>query len=360
MLEPEDVSAILGADRLAEMREAVEGLAGFREMTWNAATTDFVCRPLNPAEFSRWGRMAPSRGVAIGYPPEPIEGVDTVFYVMDEASDAGLADPEAATIYPSVHSMMTSWWLVHAWRTIDLLDDASLSLMSWRVTSAAVAGRALIEQVGCLNYEATLLAKGWEAAKFLDDSRSPGVAVFEDVRPVLIKAAVSTRMNEPSPQRTAVNVMTYVSKLVRATGDERYNDWYEWLTETAHPAYGARVANSSPAMSDGSILVRSYARQPMWVMSPTGERLPSEHPIAPKVLETVIACATAASSLLRSSLALVDDFGLTTAAGTLTRRSYFRQLTPQRGRKHCPCGCGPWSDSGHFWGQSAPLVAVAG
>lgn len=358
MLGPDDVADALGPDRLAAMHEAVAALEPIRALTWHAATTDFVCRPLSEAEVAGWQRRKPARGVGVRYPPEPMEGVEPVFYVMDEASDAGLGDPEAATIYPSVHSMMTSWWLVHAWRVADLIEDASLSLQSWRVTSAAVAARSLIEETGCLLYEADRLSRGWSTAKSTADAEARGMAVFELVRTVLAKAAFGTRMKEPSKNRSAPSVLNYRDILIKKTGDTRYGDWYEWLTETAHPAYGARVAYSGPALGDGAILVRSYAKQPIW-LEERGRRVPSEHPVADRVLDAVTACATACAPLLQTSLALVDDFGLTTAAGTLTRRTYFRQFAPQRGRRQCPCGCGAWSDSMHFWGKPAPAIAVA-
>ncbi|MFI7289777.1 hypothetical protein ACIBRY_24475 [Streptomyces anulatus] len=55
-----------------------------------------------------------------------------------------------------------------------------------------------------------------------------------------------------------------------------------------------------------------------------------------------------------SWMALVDDFGLTTAAATLTRRTYWRAFHPTRGSRACPRGRGKWSACGHRWGAVRP------
>jgi hypothetical protein len=68
----------------------------------------------------------------------------------------------------------------------------------------------------------------------------------------------------------------------------------------------------------------------------------------------LIAAGTYMLNLLEDGLAVVDDFGLTTAAATLTRLRYWRDFHPTRGSRACPCGRGKWSTCGHHWGSQIP------
>lgn len=77
-----------------------------------------------------------------------------------------------AIVYPPIHMQLLGWWLAHAWRFIDLADTAIKSLDSWNVTTAAIASRALIEEVSCVLYEADEISKRWSEAKSLPAENS--------------------------------------------------------------------------------------------------------------------------------------------------------------------------------------------
>jgi hypothetical protein len=66
------------------------------------------------------------------------------------------------------------------------------------------------------------------------------------------------------------------------------------------------------------------------------------------------------TDVLQQALNVVDDAGLTTAAATLTLRAYWRNFTPVRGKRPCPCGRGPSSACGHRWGEPARRTSGTG
>lgn len=282
----------------------------------------------------------------------------TTVLALDEPSEDGTRDMAAAVVYPELHTRLVSWWLVHAWRCIDLLEDTLDNLSRWRISSGAVTARAVVEEAGALVDEAHKLAEAWRIGKSTppDTFKRP-----ETVRglldPVLLHAGLGTRLSTSGGKLPATNVLTLVKKLVKATGDSRFTEWYDWLSDAAHPAFGARIAFASQPMvhESGAVSVRYYARSPLSLKG-GGKSQQIEPTIAFKIADSVIASGSVITGVLDRSLALVDDVGLTTAAATLTRRTYWRNFSPVRGSRPCPCGRGKWSHCGHRWGAPVPEV----
>jgi len=104
------------------------------------------------------------------------------------------------------------------------------------------------------------------------------------------------------------------------------------------------------------VLLRFYARRPVLVYA--GTKVGTDFTIAHTAADALIACGTIGADFLDQALFLVDDFGLTTQAATLTRRWYWRDFIPVRGSRACPCGRGKWSGCGHWWGHPAPTLTV--
>jgi hypothetical protein len=255
---------------------------------------------------------------------------------------------------------LVSWWLVHAWRGVDLLADTLENLWQWRITSGAVTARALVEEAGSLTDEARRLADGWSAGKGAPPDRlKQPETVRKALAPVLLQAAFGSRMKGSHQKTQATNVLTLVQKLSKVTADGRFAEWYDRLSDAAHPAFGARIAFASPPLmhDSGAVVVRFYARSPM-AMHDGEVRQLLEPTIAFTVADALIASGEVICRLLEQALVLVDDVGLTTAAATLTRRPYWRNLAPARGNRACPCGRGRWSECRHRWGQPAPALNV--
>lgn len=280
---------------------------------------------------------------------------------IDEPSDLGLVEPEAAVAYPTLHTRLGAWWLFHAWRAVDLTHDSLSSLRKWRLNSSAVATRALIETTGCLLYEARAIANAWSTSKQAGqaDPLTRSNDVHSALGPLLARAAFGSRARLSEGRIQATNVMTYVQKLSKATTDGRFEEWYDWLSDAAHPAWGARIAMGSDPHVDESraVMLRFYARSPL-SLTDGKSRTRYEYPIFERIADSLIACAAVMEPLLSQTLRLVDDFGLTTGAASYTRRPYWRAFTPVRGNRECPCGCGKWKDSGHRWGDPGPVLTV--
>ncbi|NYH84008.1 hypothetical protein SAMN05421678_106259 [Actinopolymorpha cephalotaxi] len=272
-----------------------------------------------------------------------------------------MADQAAAVIYPELHTRMVSWWLCHAWRGLDLLEDTIENLWRWRIASGAVTGRALIEEAASLNDEARKLGEAWKTGKITPAGElSRPQAVRDTLAPILLHASFGSRTKESLATLQATNVLTLVKKLGKQTaGGENVLHWYDWLSDAAHPAFGSRIAYSSPPIGHQSraVMMRVYARSPLSLVG-KGSTQDLEPTIALAVADSLILSGKVITGLLEQSLALVDDFGLTTSAATLTRRSYWRNFVPTRGGRQCPCGRGRWSDCRHRWGGLAPVVAT--
>lgn len=123
-------------------------------------------------------------------------------------------------------------------------------------------------------------------------------------------------------------MLTYVNKLAKATGDARFVEWYDWLFDAAHPAFEARIALSTPPMQhdSGAVILRMYARTPMLLHDESGATVPMDNVVAHNACDALIASGRVMWNLQEDALMLVDDFGLTTSAATLTKRELLAEL----------------------------------
>ncbi|GGM43404.1 hypothetical protein ACFQBY_22025 [Promicromonospora citrea] len=351
------VDKLLGSRRnaLAEIETLTRR---FDDLTRNVSTVEVLPVPMKLNQVVKWRETARQRREDWVF--VEMEG-GTQILAIDEPSGRGLREPFAAVMYPALHTRLASWWLFHAWRSVDLLTDTLHSINGWRLYSAAVSARSLVEHTGCLLYESKKIAAAWAAAKAVSgDARTRAQTVHRELAPVLNQAGFGSRMRSTPEKRKATNVLTYVDKLSKDTGDRRFLDWYDWLSDAAHPALGARLAFASDALvhEHGGVMQRYYARSPMHIEG-KGTMHEFEHPIFQMPVDALIACGRIVGDLLERSLEIVDDFGLTTEAATYTQRSYWRNVVPAEKGATCPCGLGPAKRCEHQWGRPAPAISVA-
>ena len=349
---------VYGEDRITQFETLEAAVRELDSASHDVWTTDLTLVPISSKAWRALSRSARSSGESWAF----VTFAESQKVVaVDEISAEGASNPAAAVTYVELHTRLVSWWLIHAWRSVDLLADTLASLLDWRITSSAVTARAVIEETGCFLDELLKIAEAWSEAKeaVVPDQERPQV-VRDALLSVVNQASFGTRVGAAAQLMPATNVLTYVKKLAKATGNSRYHDWYDWLSDAAHPAYGARVAMSSAPMrhESGSVIVRFYARSPLSRVSSAGavEQMPSN--IALDAADATIVAGRLVCSLLEQALRVVDDFGLTTAAATYTTREYWRDFKPVRGSRACPCGRGKWSSCGHRWMAPAPVVEI--
>lgn len=352
---------VLGVER-AERLTDLEGQArALNELTADAFVAEVVLLHLDRQGFERLSFSTSRSSETWAF---VATGAKDRYLAMDEVTDVGLSHPAEATVYSPLHTQLIAWWLFHAWRSADLILDVIGNLRSWRPYPAAVMSRAVIEQCGCLVYESRKLAEAWAVCKQAE--AAGGLARADHVRrtltPLLTSSAFGTRLSQVEGRGVrATNVLTYVGKLAAAVERVEISEWYDWLSDAAHPAFGARIAGASdPLMHDSqAVMVRYHNRSPLRLQGAKGTRR-FQYPVVTNAADATIVCGSVALDVLSQMLKVVDDFGLTTSAATYTTRGYWRNFTPTRGSRPCPCGRGKWADCAHRWGAAAPSLSVSG
>lgn len=284
----------------------------------------------------------------------------TGHFCIDDVPRLDEREVGEAIVYPVIHMQLLGWWLAHAWRFIDLAGTAIKSLDSWNVTTAAIAARALIEEVSCVLYEADEISKRWSEAKSLP-AENRDATVGNLLHGKLLEFTYASRglgdaLGDTEPW-SAPNVMTYIQKLVKRYGDEGLGKFYVILSNAAHPAVYARLAYQSGLSTHetGAYSLRRVSRRPR----AAGHSADHGFPIASAAAGATIEFGGEGWRLLYQALFMVDDFGLTTRSGLLTLYPYWRKLMPgRRSSDTCPCRCGKWRAAKHRWGQPAPEIRV--
>lgn len=144
--------AMVAADALGETRaKALIALArrveDLRSLTVDASTVDLLLVPLKGRDVARWRELAARHSEDWVYVASDDE---SIVLALDEPSEAGMQDLAAAVMFPELHTRLVSWWLVHAWRSVDLLGDTLENLWRWRIPSGTVTARAVVEEAGAL------------------------------------------------------------------------------------------------------------------------------------------------------------------------------------------------------------------
>lgn len=222
----------------------------------DADTVDLLLVPRADRDVAQWRALAAKRGEDWVYVASDDEAA---ILALDEPSEAGMRDQAAAVIYPELHPRLVSWWLVHAWRSIDLLEETVDNLWRWRIASGAVTARAVVEEAGALVDQAQKLAEAWRIGKATPADILKRPATIRDaLAPVLLHAGMGSRLKDSHEQLQATNVLTLVKKLAKASGDSRFYGWYDLLSDAAHPALGAVIAYASPPMAhdSGAVVAR--------------------------------------------------------------------------------------------------------
>jgi hypothetical protein len=348
------VAEALGSKRVAGLGALSLSINDLDGLTHDAGTIEIVLVPLDKTKARRWEQRALARHEDWMF-AKSSSGEATL--AIDEPSEVAIKNPAAAVTYPELHTRLVAWWLCHTWRAVDLCNGALAALAAWRITSAPIVVRALVEQLAVLKPEAEALTQAWARAKALP----PGVLerpseVRSIMHPLLMHASFDSRLPDMPDNLRAKNIQTYIDKLAKSTRDDRFKDWYNLLSDSSHPSFGARIALAGQPMvhQDGPVMTRAYARSPLSLVSRDGTAQHLVNEVAETSAEALVVSGLLVWKLLVDTLLLVDDFGLTTGAATYTNRRYWRGFAPVKGSRACPCGRGRWATCNHRWGEATP------
>lgn len=350
------VDQALGSERVDALARTNSEIDKLNAVVSHAVTLDSIMFPISHGKSEqlrtmikpteRWGDLTQANGDHL---------------CIDKISHVGLQNIFDAAVFPELHMRLISWWICHAWRLLDLARTAIQSLEDWNLAVAALCSRGLIEQVGCLLSESKEISRLWAEAKDLDGKMLEGTDRVDVVRsrlhePLGKYAFAARGLGEPEKFK-ATNVQTYVGKLAKVS-DIDIRKMYDWLSNAAHPAVGSRAmyANQSIRHPTGAFLLCRYSLRPT---SMEGRDDCLRFSIAESAADSTVNAACIGLSLLWSSLSIVDDFGLTTAAATLTDHVYWRNFKPALRNAECPCGCGKYKKSLHKWRAAAPPLRTA-
>jgi hypothetical protein len=367
----------LGEDVVAELAELEDAVLKLDLLVADADMIEKSILILDSVRFSAFEKFANEHSEEWGiWPISSSDGMD-FWFCIDAVPDLHGREVREAIVYPELHIRLVCWWLSHAWRYIDLASTAIKSLDSWNITTAAIASRGLIEEVGCLLYESEKLSKSWSEAKSASaDDREVTVRNLlsnqieeftfgsRDLKPVIMRADPASAAEVSELLVKAIHVNDYVQKLAKRMGANvaiakrmsavDLENMYAMLSNAAHPAIGARVAYSSGFVEheSGALRLRRLSRRPATFMGRSSG-------FDSGAAEVTLVVGGIGELLLRQSLHMVDDFGLTTRSGLLTLHPYWRKLMPgRRNSDACPCGCGKWGAAEHQWRKPAPEIRL--
>jgi hypothetical protein len=344
-----------GPDRMARLLALGPIFEPLRRLTERAAIMEMESQRLSPLQY--FGLLR-SKG---GDPDENwacIQLSDGTWLCVDEVSrHVTDANSIQAVLYPQLHMQLISWWLMHAWRCVELTTSCAENLDAWNLNVATILTRSLIEEVGCLLFEAKAISECWSQMKLLPTDDRP-LTIRKTLHPILVQFKLGNRGLGGFAAADAPNVLTYVDKLKKQSRLEHLREQYDWLSNAAHPAIGSRmVYMGQPALHEsGAVDQWRLSRRPTSMQGRTEDL---EFLMPHIAVDALTSTAPIGCDLLWQSLRVVDDFGLTTKAYRLTERVYWRKLRPVSSAPQCPCGCGKWARNQHKWGRPVQTISIA-
>jgi hypothetical protein len=364
-----------GSNWIEGSRDAVgEALAArIDESVVDAARADGVYRSarqeilylrrMNPTEERKWTRSARS-GSWVRSAGTDGEGNRVVMAVDGVRTDGG-ASPFEALYGPETYSRTSGWWLARCWRSTELSLGAVTALQQWRLATAASLTRSLLENTAVWMHEYLRLSAAWSALKqshVAEIAAGPEYSAFVESLKAVEHGTRVQDAAEPAKDPTAedmvtgfkaTNILTHLDHLQRAAPCWDVRDWYDWLSDAAHPAYGGNTLylTQYAAHRSGAYAFKFLGSSPLSAeVDDSGAR--SARPVPTLMAEALTALVPAQNSLRDETLRLVDDVMLTFDVTRATTRQTWRPLATSRGSRDCECGRGKWKDCRHLWGDT--------
>lgn len=250
--------------------------------------------------------------------------------------------------YVDIHTSLTAWWLLTAWRARQLAEAALHAAREQSFIAASACARPLVETAAAFWQDAIQIEGAWAKVKAAGE---PVSAHWASVLQPLVEAlegAFFKRQITPDLWETYKTRRTNVLTQVEGLGDaglETLHEDYAWLCNTVHPSLGTIKTFSTPPQVRSEVPTYSLtllAGGPLLAGDPSKELWS----IGDRTIQSAVdrACSTSLHVLQRcmaAMLSTIDDVGLVTRAPELSRWDYWRQLVRPKGLSDlCPCESG--------------------
>lgn len=151
----------------------------------------------------------------------------------------------------------------------------------------------------------------------------------------------------------SVSVLTLIDRLAKDSGRPELRAQYDWLSDSAHPAFAAATTYSSNiAVHDSGAVHRAlYTRTPSLKASSADPAMASDSFL--KTVDCLQFCLRTLLDLGPQVQSFVHDCDLTTDAQLFTSTKIVRDMQSDFGSGSCDCG----KRQSHAWGYPAPTVS---
>jgi hypothetical protein len=340
---------------------------------------------------AQWAKLIGPRG-----PNQP--SIVLAYPVSKKVRIVGMASKKAVrnsmrTLFVEVHSRLTVWWLVNAWRSKQLANATWQLADAVQFIPAAACARSLIETAASVWTDARKLSEVWAGVKADCAAHGRDVAHHDNLMIEINKMLWGSKFDDrvPDLQKTysklqRTNVLTQIDKLGRVTDYPLLKD-YQWLCNAVHPSLGGMLAFAAPIMghetkthafqwvceAPTSFRTVRLSRDKHYMLADTASFLKDkdvkdavkeasdsefrETTIQDALARVAILAVEVLEKSLDDALKVIDDIGLTTKAPSMASFEYWRNLQPSHANASCPCRSGRKAKHClHRWTDPAPTV----
>jgi len=259
-------------------------------------------------------------------------------------------------LWLTVHTYLTAWWLISAWRVQQLTDAATALLENGQLVAAASCSRSLVETAATLLMDEGEVRQRWsECRRFAPTLAHPLPSdPYRKLHDYVAEMMFGGKFREELPRDIAVlmstpptrkSVQTPMDRLAKR--DARIASAYELLCNTVHPSVGGVLSYVSGfrAAGPGENQVE-FRRDAALAAVESGESS-----LVDAIEVGIIAGVHWSTRALDDALRVCDDIALTTRAPRWARTPYWRATVPSDRNAPCSCRSGRKTKAcEHQWG----------
>jgi hypothetical protein len=311
----------------------------------------------DPVEILRHGKQL----YAEGYTTIGRTGTDRFrLFAYEGAPRRGRNPAEAHEfLWLQVHTYLTAWWSISAWRVRQLADAASALLDEGQLVAAASCARSLLETAATLKMDEGEIRQRWgDCRRFAPTGDHPlpsdpyrllndyvAEMMFGGKFKDEIPRDIATLMANPPTRKSVQTPMDRLAKTDASVGPA-----YEMLCNTVHPSVGGVLSYISGMRKAGPGEFQvEFRRDAAREVSES-----SGNSVTNAVHAGIVAGVNWSTRALDDALRVCDDIALTTDAPRQARTPYWRATVPTDRNALCPCRSGRKTKAcGHLWGSES-------